>query len=120
MDYEDLIESSDAILAAYDAPTAGEFEQPGQRIARLGRTIDEMPDIYRWFLTLQSYFDHWTDAAGDLNGTRSIEFKLMRQRRDAMERMASAAKKRYEGASRAITVIEGFDAEGMPRARPQS
>lgn len=118
MSFEDLVQTADAILEQYAAPAeGGKMEMQQEQLDRLSRTIDEMPDIYRWFLMLQSYFDHWTDAEGDMWGTRSIEFKMMRQRRDLMDRMASAAKRRYEGASRTITVIEGFDESGLPRSR---
>lgn len=117
MDFEDFVEALDALMEPYMPPDA---ETPKEKIDRLSKTIDEAPQIYRWFLQLQSYFDHWTDAEGDMNGTRSIEFKLMRQRRDACERAGSAAKKVYEGASRLITVIEGFDEQGMPRSRNAS
>lgn len=120
MDYTDFVEAMDNIMEPYAPPAEGRAETQQERIDRLSRTIDEMPTVYRWFLQLQSYFDHWTDAEGDMNGTRSIEFKLMRQRRDASERAASAAKRMYEGASRLITVIEGFDEQGMPRTRTAS
>lgn len=117
LDYDDFVQALDVLLEPYAPPSS---ETQKEKIDRLSRTIDEVPTIYRWFLTLQSYFDHWTDAEGDMYGTRSIEFKLMRQRRDACDRAASAAKRVYEGASRLITVIEGFDETGMPRSRSQS
>lgn len=111
--FEELIQTADDLIAAYDAP---EFETEPQKMERLSKTIDEMPDVYRWFLTLQSYFDHWTDAANDMHGIKSIEYKMLRQRRDAMERMASAAKRRYDGASRQITIM-GLDTEILPKGR---
>lgn len=117
MDYEDFVEALDALMEPYTPPSS---ETQKEKIDRLSRTIDETPTVYRWFRQLQSYFDHWTDAAGDMNGTRSIEFKMMRQRRDACDNAASAAKKIYEGASRLITVIEGFDEQGLPRSRSRS
>ena len=116
MDFEDLLTRSNAILEAYDAPDGGETSD--EQIARVGKTIDEMPDVYRWFLVLQSHFDHWTDAMNDQWGLKSREYKSMRQRRDAMERMASAAKRRYEGASRVITVLlRDEETTQMPRGR---
>jgi hypothetical protein len=115
LDFEDLIRTCDELLVQYDVPES--METPDQEFARLSKTIDETPDLYRFFLTLQSYFDHWTDAAADMYGMKSIDYKFMRERRDAMERMASAAKRRYEGASRMITLRENFDPTGMPRTR---
>lgn len=112
--FEDLVEAADALVEEY-GPT--EPENAGQRLARLERTLDEVPEIYRWFLTLESYFDHWTDAYADQSGMRSRDYKRMRERRDAMERVAKAAKMRYDGASRLVTVLQGFDAHGTPTAR---
>lgn len=40
----------------------------------------------------------------------------MRQKRDLMKNMASAAKRRYEGASRLVTIVLS-DEEQMPRGR---
>lgn len=115
MDFEDLVQACDDILETYAAPEGA--ETPEEEHARVSRTIDETPDVYRWFLTLHSYFDHWTDAEAHKWGMKSIEYKWMRERRDAMERMASAAKRRYEGASRLVTIRENFDPTGMPRSR---
>lgn len=112
--FEDLIEATDKLLEPY-APA--DNETPAMRRDRISRTIDEVPELYRWFLTLQSWFDHWTDAYGDQFGLRSKEFKQYRERRDAMERAAKAAKMRYDGASRLVTVLTGFDPEGMPQGR---
>ncbi len=113
--FEDLIMRADEIIESY-APAQNESEP--ERIERLSRTVDEMPDIYRWFLTLHSFFDHWTDAYSDQFGNRDTRYKQMRERRDAMERAASAAKMRYQGSSRVITVILGHEDEGsMPRTR---
>lgn len=118
MEYEDFVEALDALMQPYTPP---DTETQKERIDRLSRTIDEAPTIYRWFLQLQSYFDHWTDAQAHIEGgTRGIEYKMLRQRRDACANAASAAKKIYEGASRLITVIEGFDETGMPRTRSAS
>lgn len=114
--FEDLIERADALIADY-AP--GETETQEEKIQRLSCTLDEMPEIYRWLLTLQSWFDHWTDAYADQFGQRSREYKQMRERRDAMERAAKAAKSRYEGASRVVTIVQGFDPTGMPRGRSE-
>lgn len=113
--HEDLMARVEALLSQYDAPT--QPEEQADRIARLSRTIDEMPEIYRWLLELQSWMDHWTDAINDQMGTKDRRYKTMRQRRDFFEKMASAAKQRYEAASRLITIIQGFDPTGMPRQR---
>lgn len=115
LDFEDLVALCDKILEPYDAPTG--VETPKEQMDRFGRTIDQTPDLYRFFLSLQSYFDHWTDQAAHQHGMKGPEYKGMRERRDAMERFASAAKRRYEGASRMITLRENFDPSGMPRTR---
>jgi hypothetical protein len=115
MPFEDLLSRADALIAKYSKPNDG--ETGGQRIQRLTMTLEECPDIYRWLQTLRSFFDHWTDAYADQFGMKSTHYKQMRERRDAMEYMASAAKMRYEAASREITVLQGFDETGMPRSR---
>jgi hypothetical protein len=114
MDFTDLVEEADLLVEQY-APLEDETED--EQRDRIARTLDQMPDIYRWFLTLQSYFDHWTDAQAHISGLKSIEYKQLRQRRDAMERAANFAKRRYEGASRLITLIEGQNVDRMPRGR---
>jgi hypothetical protein len=115
LEYGDFIEALDATMEPYTPP---DLETQKEKIDRLSRTIDEMPQVYRWFLQLHAYFDHWTDAQAHIEGgTRGIEYKMLRQRRDACEHAASAAKRIYEGASRLITVIESFDETGMPRSR---
>lgn len=63
LDYLELIERIDLIMSSYDAPAGNETAQ--EQHARLSRTLDEMPDVYRWFLILEGYFDHWTDAMND-------------------------------------------------------
>ena len=115
LDYQDLIEECDQLLEAYDKPEGPETK--AQQLERLSRTLDEVPQLYRWFLTLESYFSHWADAAADQWGTKSHDFKKNRQKRDAMENMAKAAKLRYEGASRILTIEMGFDEHGMPQSR---
>lgn len=111
----DLIERIDGILASYDVPMGVETQV--ERIERLSRTIDEMPELYRWFSQLWSWCDHWTDANMDMFGGKDHRYKKMRERRDLFEKIASSAKLRYEGASRAITLMEAFDPSGMPRTR---
>lgn len=113
--FQDLIEECDKLLEPYEKPDAGETKK--LQLARLSLTLDEVPDLYRWFLTLESWFSHWADAHGDQYGPRSIEFKKMRQKRDAMENAAKAAKLRYEGASRLLTMEMGFAEDGMPTSR---
>lgn len=115
MPFEDLIEKADALVEEYSKP---DVETPDQERERIGRTLDEMPDIYRWFLTLQSWFGHWADAYSDQYGTKSVEFRAMRQRRDAMENAARSAKLRYDGASRRVTLIlDDQQAASLPRGR---
>jgi hypothetical protein len=114
MEFTDLVEEADRIVEHYAPPS---IETEPERVQRLSKTLDELPDVYRWFLTLQSYFDHWTDAQGHITGLRSIEYKQLRQRRDAMERAANFAKRRYEGASRLLTLIDQQQGNHMPRGR---
>lgn len=113
--FEDLIEEVDKLLEPYTPRAEG--ESTTEQRDRISRTIDEVPELYRWFLTLQSWFDHWTDAYADQFGMRDSKYKQMRERRDAMDRAAKAAKMRYDGASRLVTVLQGFDPEGMPTGR---
>lgn len=118
MPYQELLETSAGLLEQYEAPgTTGGIETQQEKVERLSRTIDEVPDLYTWFLTLESHFDHWTDAYKEQFGGQSAEYKGMRERRDAMEHMASAAKRRWEGASRIVTTMSEFDPTGMPRSR---
>jgi len=114
LDHEDLIERCEAILSVYDPP---EVETQAQKIERLSLTIDEIPQVYRWFLQLWSYFSHWTQGYAEVYGLRDHQTERLRQRRDLFDKMASAAKQRYEGASRLITVMESFDPTGLPRQR---
>lgn len=119
MDFVDLVAAAHDLVKPYEAPASG-LETEGERLARLERTLDELPDIYGWFLQLESFFDHWTDfwAGQEGTGKDAMQYKAMRQKRDAMERAASAAKLRYQGGSRVISKILGFDEESnMPRGR---
>lgn len=113
--FQDLVEECDTLTERYAKPDGPETKE--EQLERLSTTLDEVPDLYRWFLTLESYFSHWADANMDQHGKGSIEFKKMRQKRDAMENAAKAAKLRYEGASRLLTLEMGFDDSGMPRSR---
>lgn len=115
--FEDLIEQAHGLIEPYAVPTEGEAN--AARLTRLERALDELPDIYSWLQQLESYFDHWTDFNASQHGIKSLEYKSMRERRDAMERAASAAKLRYEGASRVLTRIMNFDPQGMPRSRSE-
>lgn len=115
LSFQDLLEECDALVERFEKPEHPETRE--DQLKRLSSTLDEVPDIYRWFLTLESYFAHWADAYADQFTNKSIEFKKMRQKRDAMENAAKAAKLRYEGASRLLTLEMGFDESGMPRGR---
>lgn len=115
LDHEDLLEALNALLAEYDAPQQGETQT--DKVERLSRTIDEMPQVFRWLVSLHSWCDHWADAAKDQYGASSNDYKKERQRRDLLEKMASAAKMRYESASRTITLLQSFDESGLPRSR---
>jgi hypothetical protein len=116
MPFEDLIQKANDIVEAYASPDKPESEE--QKKARYSVGLDELPDIYRWFLHLRAYFDHWTDfyAGQEGTGKSAMEYKSMRQRRDAMEKAASYAKMRYEGTSRCVTILLG-ETDHMPRGR---
>lgn len=112
--FEDLIERCDAIIASYEAPEA---ELHDARMARIDRSLDELPDVYRWFIQLWSFCGHWKDAMKDQFGQGSNEFKLWRQREDAMERFARATNLRYEGTSRVLTKLQSEDPDRVPTTR---
>lgn len=114
--YEDLLSRAHGLVEGYSVPQ--EDEAAADRMERLERTLDELPDVYSWLMQLESWFDHWTDLYATQFGLRSTEYKQMRERRDAMERAAKAAKLRYEGASRVLTRMLAFDeASRMPHGR---
>lgn len=115
MPHADLEEALDALLAEYDPPS--EPETQGQQVQRLTRTIDEMPGMYRYMVQLWSYLDNVADSFGIAYGTKDAVYKAARQRRDLLDKYTSAAKLRYEAASRIITVMTSFDANGMPTTR---
>lgn len=98
--FEDLVREVYGLLEPFEAP---EIETPDERDTRIGKTLDLVPDIYAWFLQLHAYFDHWTEWQANQLGQRALEYKDMRVKRDLMENAASAAKRRYEGASRRLT-----------------
>lgn len=117
LDFQDLVDRMDSLIAPYEA---GENETKAGRDVRIGKTLDELPDIYGWLLTLESFFDHWADAMASQGGTgvKNTQYKSYRQRRDACERAARAAKLRYDGASRRLTQIYGErEAASIPRGR---
>lgn len=119
LDFKDLLEAGYALLQPFEAP---DMETPNDLDKRISKTLDELPDIYAWFNQLHAWFDHWADfyynkeASGA--GPSSLEYKTMRQKRDAMKQLASSAKLRYEGTSRRLTQIQSHEHEaGMPRTR---
>lgn len=112
--FEDLEERVEVMLSTYDKP---DVETGEQKLERINRTIDEVPQIYRWLLQLHSWCDHWCDSMNEMFGIKDPRYKALRQRRDFFEKMASAAKMRYEGASRKITIELGFAPDGLPRSR---
>ena len=114
--FEELLDSAYGLMRQYSVPS--ENEPVHVRIERLERSLDELPDIYAWLLQLESWFDHWADLYAAQFNLKSLEYKQMRERRDAMSKAASAAKLRYEGASRVLTKIMAFEFEPkMPRSR---
>lgn len=116
MPYAELLDAAYDLVNQYAVPE--EPETMDARVDRLERSLDELPDIYAWLLQLESWFDHWADLYAAQFNQRSLEYKQMRERRDAMAKAASAAKLRYEGASRVLTKIMNFEVENrMPRSR---
>lgn len=115
MDFGELSERAYGLLIAYEAPG---METPTQLETRIGKTLDELPDIYAWLLQLHAYFDHWTEFFANQYGMKSPDYKDMRIKRDLAENVAKAAKLRYEGTSRRLTQISTHEAESrMPRGR---
>lgn len=110
--HAELLERCAALLRPYEAE---ENETPEQLEARISKTLDELPDVYGWFQQLRGWFDHWTDFYMAQMGNKSLDYKAMRQKRDAMEHFASAAKLRYEGTSRRLTQIQGHQDEASMR-----
>lgn len=107
-----LLDTGYQLLKEYESPGA---ETLDELEARIGKTLDELPDLYGWFMQLHSYFDHWADFFMNQNGPKDLEYKAMRQKRDAMRDLASAAKLRYDGSSRRLTQLMGADAESKMR-----
>lgn len=104
MTYSELDAHVFGMLTEFEAPEGDETTQ--QLEARLDRTLDRCPDVYAWALQLQAYFDHWTDVYAEQFGQRGMEYKGSRERRDLCKSAASAAKMRYDGASRRITQLQ--------------
>jgi acyl carrier protein phosphodiesterase len=114
--YEQLLERAWGLLEPYQAP--GGDESVGQRQARIDRTLDELPDVYAWLLQCWSWCSHWLDGYAEMEGTRSSAYKQMRQRRDAMDAAAKAAKLRYDGTSRVLTSLANSrEFSVLPRGR---
>lgn len=118
LDQGSLAAVCSALLAEYDSPDDPENRM--MRLARVSRTIEEMPAIYRWFLELRSRYDAMADETKEQFGQGHVSYKTCRQKRDLFENFARAARMRYEAASRLITVEQGFDPEEMPTHRKGS
>lgn len=115
MDFDSLSKAVYALLTPYEAI---DVETPEELERRIGKTLDELPDIYAWILQLHAYFDHWTEFQADQFKRTSMEYKEYRIKRDLMENAAKAAKLRYEGTSRRLTQISSHQEEArMPRGR---
>lgn len=115
LDFDDLSKAAYGLLDPYEA---SDMETPGELDQRIGKTLDELPDIYAWLLQLHAYFDHWAEFNMNQYGAKNLDYKQMRIKRDLMENCAKAAKLRYEGTSRRLTQIKDHDDESrMPRGR---
>jgi hypothetical protein len=115
LDFGDLSARAYAILADYECSGA---ETPNELESRISRTLDELPDLYAWFLQLHAFFDHWTEWNANQHGMKALEYKEMRIKRDLMENVAKAAKLRYEATSRRLTQTMASQEETrMPRGR---
>lgn len=115
MDFDELSKTMYGLLAPYEAT---EIETQTQLEARIGKTLDELPDIYAWMLQLHAYFDHWTEWHANQYGLKSLEYKDFRIKRDLAEDVAKAAKLRYDGTSRRLTQLRDHESESrMPRSR---
>ena len=112
LNYEDLVSAAYGLIEAYEGP---EVETHDELEKRISRTLDELPDVYAWLNRLHAYFDHFTDFNKDQYGQQSLDFKLMREKRDAMEKAASSAKLRYEATSRRMTQLQRHEEESRTR-----
>lgn len=113
LEFSQLLDRTFGVVREYQAP---EIETQTDKVRRLERTIDQMPDWYGWFLELEALFGHWSDLFYEQLGRNDMQYKAMRQRRDAMERAASYAKLRYDGASRELTALLEVP-DKLPRSR---
>ncbi len=115
MNFDELSKTMYGLLEPFEA---AEIETPSMLETRIGKTLDELPDIYAWMLQLHAFFDHWVEWQGNQYGMKSLEYKEYRIKRDLAENVAKAAKLRYEGTSRRLTQISAHEAESrMPRGR---
>lgn len=114
--FQDL---NDAVYGLIQPFEKGHEQETGQeREDRIGRTLDEAPDVYAWILNLHAYFDRWTDEFAEQFGRQDPNYKVMRAKRDLCDKAASACKLRYDGASRRITQLERHEgAADMRRGR---
>lgn len=111
----ELIDHFDKLLEPYKRNPGEDSSQAKERVSAI---IAQLPDLYSWANTCWSYYDWLTDRQKELHGQSSLLYKEARQRRDAMEKIASSIKMKYQGASREITVALSEDEEGhMPRGR---
>lgn len=111
--FEDLAEYCEGLLRPFEAEPD---ESPIQLDARLNKSIDELPDVYTWFMSLFHRQVNATESVSLVHGVRSAQFKKERVKKDFLEDMARAAKLRYDGASRRITRIQ-MDRERMPHTK---
>lgn len=105
MTFSELDSHVYGMLVEFEAPT-GDDVTARQREDWINRTLERCPDVYAWILSLHAYFDHWTDVSADQFGQKDMGYKVYRQKRDLCKNAASAAKMRYEGASRRVTQLQ--------------
>jgi hypothetical protein len=112
----DLAEHVYGMLEEFEA--LGDDAIAQEREAWINRTLERCPDVHSWILTLHAYFDHWTEWAAQVHGTKDPLYKSYRVRRDICDNGARAARLRYEGASRRVTQLQRHEeSSGMKGSR---
>jgi hypothetical protein len=120
MSMKDMLEACYARLAVYDGPLPNEAESEQQRNVRIGRTLDELPDLHSFFLHAKGWHNHWVShySIEKGYGVRSQEYKENKERYDAFDDLARACRLRYEATSRRLTQMTSeWDAANAPRSR---
>lgn len=87
---------------------AGLREQQGdeEETSYIRRILTRAPQLYAFLQSATSRFAYWTDVAANMYNQQHATYKDYRNKRDMLERMASAVKLYYEASSRRITLLD--------------